>query len=154
MTVYPLVPQPVRKVGHYPHMARRDVSLWERFLDAFGGDFDSFAYDVALGGLEPADPGIPEAERRGWRYATAAKIDAVGFRPDEVWIIEVKPNASFSALGQLLAYSLLAEREPFTRLPLLAVLVTDNATPDMLYVAGQLGIPVYQVAEPEPERPP
>lgn len=154
MPVYPLIVQPPRKLGAYPHMARRDAALWERFLDTFGADFDGFAYDVALGGLIPDAPGVSAAELLGWRYSTAAKIDAVAFRPDEVWLIEVKPSAGFSAFGQLLAYLILAELDGFTTLPLVPVLVTDTTTPDVQTVAAELGIEIVTIEEPPPEAAP
>jgi hypothetical protein len=147
MPVYPVVIHEPALVGNYPHMARRDTVVWERFLKAVGPLFVGFAYDVALGGIEPTDATLTPAEVQGWRYNTAAKIDAVGFRREECWVIEVKPSASLSALGQVLGYLILAEREPFTDLPLVPVIVTDYASADVKYVAATLGIDVLDFPE-------
>lgn len=148
MPVFPLIVHPPALVGNYPHMARRDGVLWERFLAAVGPQFVGFAYDVALGGIQPTDETLSPAEVQGWRYSTASKIDAVGFREEEAWIIEVKPAASLAAVGQALGYLLLAEREPFTDLPLVPVIVTDHASGDVKYVATLLGIDVLEYPEP------
>ncbi|MFQ5844773.1 MAG: hypothetical protein ACE5JG_07275, partial [Planctomycetota bacterium] len=53
MPVFPVQIQPPELTGHYPHMSRHDTALWERFLTAFGREFEGFAYDVALGGRRP-----------------------------------------------------------------------------------------------------
>jgi len=63
--VYPVVFQPPALTGNYPHMSRRDAPLWERYLRAYAHLWQGFAYDVALGGLEVADPDADDAARLG-----------------------------------------------------------------------------------------
>ena len=65
MPVYPVVFQPPALTGNYPHMSRRDAPLWERYLRAYAHLWQGFAYDVALGGLEVADPDADDAARLG-----------------------------------------------------------------------------------------
>lgn len=146
--VYPIAQQQPAITGNYPHMARRDAPIWERFLRAQGANFTGVTYDVALGGVVPEGADEEDETVLGWRYSTAVKLDAVLFTPDEVWIVEVKPNASLSAIGQVLGYMLLAEREPFTDLPLIPTIITDNLGADVRYVAEQLNIQIIVVPEP------
>lgn len=143
--VYPLTQETPALTGNYPHMARRDAPLWESFLRQRGAEFTGVAYDVALGGTVP--PGADEADPTviGWRYSTAVKIDAVLFTPDECWIVEVKPNASLSAIGQVLGYTLLSELDPITDLPLVPTIITDQLSQDVAYVADQLNIQIIVV---------
>ncbi len=149
-TTLPVEKFPPRKFGNYPNMARRDAVIWERFLDTFGADFAAFSYNVALGGQEPTGGDLTDEERQGWKYVTSVKIDAVGWKPDETWVIEVKPNAGLSAIGQALGYTLLGERDGLTDLPIIPVVVTDNSSPDVIYVAQQLGVDVIILPEPTP----
>lgn len=146
--VYPVTPEQPALTGNYPHMARRDAPLWEQFLQSQGANFTGVAYDVALGGVVPTGANEEDETVIGWRYSTAVKIDAVLFTPSEVWIVEVKPNASLSAIGQVLGYMLLAEREPFTDLPMIPTIITDNLGSDIRYVADQLNVQVIVVHEP------
>jgi len=147
MPVYPVSWQAVVKTGHYPHMSPRDVAIWERFLDAFAGDFSAVAYDVALGGFV-ADVALGTVDDRlGYQYSTALKIDAVLQREEEVWIVEVKPSGHTSALGAALAYTIVAERDGFTAFPLVPVVVTDRMSPDVKFAADALNVVVVEVPE-------
>lgn len=148
MPVYPVEFTPPELRGSYPHMSRRDTPLWERYLRLYAHQWFGFAYDVALGGLDVQADDVSAEERKGWAYSTAEKIDVVANRGDEHWLIEVKPNARASAVGQVLCYLLLANREPWTSLPLVPCVLTDNMSPDVRWCAEQLGVQVILLPEP------
>lgn len=150
MPVYPPSWVPVLKTGDYPHMSRHDAVIWERFLDQFGGNFTAVAYDVALGGFLLDERLGTEAERLGWQYSTALKVDAILQRETEWWIVEVKPLGWVSAVGAALVYTLVAEREGFSPFPLVPVVLTDHMSDDVKYAAEALGIVVVEVPEPAP----
>lgn len=145
MPVYPVEFQPPALLGAYPNMSRRDAPLWEAYLKLYAVQWQGFAYNVALGGLEVEDPEATPEMREMWRYNTAEKIDVVANRGDAHWLIEVKPNARLGALGQVLGYLILASREPWTQLPLVPAVLTDNVSTDVRYVAGQLGVELLVV---------
>lgn len=148
MPVFPVDWQPVVKTGRYPHMAKLDAAIWERFLDQYGVNFTAAAYDVALGGFLPDEDQGDLAMRKGWQYATALKIDAVLQREGELWIVEVKPGGGTAGVGAALCYTILAERDGFSAFPLVPVLVTDRSNPDVLFCAAMLGVTVIAVDEP------
>jgi hypothetical protein len=150
MPVYPPTWLPLVKNGYYPHLSKHDAAIWERFLDAYGGNWLDVAYDVALGGFQLADTLGTEAERLGWQYSTALKIDAVLRSLEGVWICEVKPSAGVSAIGGALSYATMAEEDPFTTLPLFPAIITDHASGDIRRVAERLGITVIEVPEAPP----
>jgi len=90
--------------SHYPHMKPHDVHIWEKFIHANAGFFNSVDYDVCVGRA-------PEwLEREGSNHAKSQeilhrkKIDVVGYTDDAVWLVEIKPSAAASALGQVLTY--------------------------------------------------
>jgi len=145
--VYPVVFQPPALTGNYPHMSRRDAPLWERYLRAYAHLWQGFAYDVALGGLEVADPDADDAARLGWRYSTAEKIDVVANNGAEHWLIEVKPNARLGSVGQALGYLLLAQREPWAGVPLIPCVLTNNVAPDVRWFAEQVGVEMIILPE-------
>lgn len=144
-TVLPLAIEPIAKTGRYTHMAKRDLAVWERFLDQVGAAFLGVAYDVAVGGVVPG-PEVPnEADRRMWQYSTALRIDAVLFAADLVHVVEVRPYATVSALGAALCYTLVLERERVTSLPLQAAIVCEGIQKDVAWVAERLNVIVWTV---------
>lgn len=149
MPVYPLDWKLPGPLGHYPHMAKHDARLWERFLADYAANFERFCYDVALGGFRPDEHTGTLDQRLGWQYSSAVKIDAVGERTDDVWIIEVRPHAGVSAIGAALCYSVLAAVDTFTAKPLVPVVLTDRASPDIRICADALEVAVIEL-DPTP----
>lgn len=145
MLVYPIEWKAPADRGDYPHMAKLDAVLWERFLDVYGPNFLRFAYDVALGGFLPGEQSGTIDERKGWQYSTALKIDAIGERLDDVLVIEVKPHAGVSAIGGALSYTTLLSVEPPVLKPLVATIVTDYVSPDIRFVAEAFQVLVIEL---------
>ncbi len=150
MPVYPPhIVHPV-KTGRYRHMAKNDAPLWERFLDQYALQLRGVAYDVALGGVVLSPEMGDESYRLGWQYQTAMKIDALALLDDAAWVIEVRPMARASALGNALAYRAMLARDGFTHLPLVPTVVTDHASADVRYCAQELGVQIIEVPDPAP----
>lgn len=143
--VYPPEILPASFRGSFPHMARRDDVVWRRFLDAMPAPFLGFAYDVAVGGYRLEGLELAEPELLGWQYNTALKVDAVGLTADEAWVIEVRPDATVSALGAALTYALVLDREQVFELPLRPVICCENIQPDVAWACSKLGISVVKV---------
>jgi len=150
VSVDPVVFEPPALTGRYPNMARHDGALWERYLKNAAALWRGVCYDIRLGGLETADKDATETEKYMWRKNTAERIDVVADRGSEHWVIEIRPNAKLGALGSAIGYVLLAQREPWTTLPLVPAVLTDNCAPDFRWVADQLGVQVIIVPEELP----
>lgn len=144
-SVYPVEVWPPDVVTNFPHMAKRDAEVWLRFLKAHGSEFFGFSYDVALGGRVLDLPGHSPEELLGWQYSTALKIDAVGWKGNQVWIIEVRPDATVSAYGAAVVYTLCAKRERITELPLIPCVVCAAMQLDVEWACQQTGIQVIKV---------
>ncbi len=131
---------PATKLASYPHLFPRDVPIWERFLEKFSADYVGFDYDTKVGsGIEPP-PDATEADLRLIAGVYKKRIDAVGYKASETHIIEVKPSATFSAVGQVLGYASLFRVE-FPNLPAVKpVLLTDFETPDIRNFALNAGV--------------
>jgi len=158
---------PLVRGGYYRHMAKRDVEVWERFIERQRLAWLGVAYDVALGGvpavpmaaeLAAARPGASaldeaaaanaEAERaltEGWQYSTAIKVDAVLMGADRLMLVEVRPWAHAGTLGNALCYTLVAQRERISDLPLAPMIVCEGIQRDIRWVASQLGVQVVEV---------
>jgi hypothetical protein len=145
MPVYPVQWVAVEKSGRYPHMFKHDISIWERFLDAYGGQFTAACYDVALGGITTDDKDAAPELVKGWQYSTAKKIDAAVRNDEEVWLCEVRPDAGLAAVGSVIGYALLSESDPWTPLPIVPVIVTDRMDGDTKLVCQELEILVIEL---------
>lgn len=145
MPVFPVEWGPVVKSGRYPHMFKHDIGIWERFLDAYGGQFTEAAYDIALGGITTDDPNADPAMVKGWQYSTAKKIDAVVQNDQEVWLCEVRPDAGLAAVGSVLGYAILSEHDPWTALPIVPVIVTDHMDGDTKLVCQEFDVVVIEL---------
>lgn len=143
--VYPPNVLPATFRGSYPHMARRDTEVWVRFLAAPPADFLGYAYDVAVGGWKLEGLELNAADALGWQYNTALKVDVVGLTATEAWVIEVRPEATVSALGAALTYAMVLNRETVFELPLRPVVCCEQIQPDVEWACGQLGVRVVRV---------
>ena len=154
MPVKPLVWVPFGPRASYPHMAKHDARIWERFIARFAGNFDDAAYDVALGGSETSDPNATEADRLMWRFNTAKRIDAVVRNRDQIWLCEVRKGSGTDAIGQVMVHMILSELDKWADRPLVATLVTDRADNDIRTVCQSLAIQLFELPEPDVGDPP
>lgn len=97
--------------SHYPHMKPADVLIWEAFIRGNPNFFSSVDYDVPVGEGASFLPEREETFVSDYRLLTQKKIDVIGYRDNETWLIEVKPNAGSRALGQILTYEKLYSKQ-------------------------------------------
>lgn len=131
---------PPEKLRMYPHLMVGDIIIWEEFLVRGDHGFDSFDYDVHVGeGIVPNAEWTPEIKAMALALSEK-RIDVVGWVHDVPTIIEVKPSASLSAVGQVLCYrELYSSRFPGVVRPLLMI-VTDFELPDIRKLCVSFGI--------------
>lgn len=132
-----------QKLRRYPHMFPEDIAIWERFLDTFATEYTGFDYDTKVGTGTPYPKDTPPAGKRMRDILSKYRIDVVGYRDSQIEIIEVKPQASTVAIGQVIAYSKLYTRDFAPTLPLRGVIITDWYIEDIDYLTNELGIDYY-----------
>lgn len=126
--------------GHFPQMSVEDRLIWNRWLDHHADDFECYAYNVPVGGLDCDDPDTPEAVKTQWRYCTAKRIDVLAWGRPAPTIFEVRYQAGVSALGALLTYGFLfREHNPQLPRPRLHLL-TDHIAADTARAAEHYGL--------------
>src|SRR3990172_4555096 len=121
---------PAEKLQWYPHMFPRDIEIWVRFLDKYAELYTGFDYDIKVGTGAPVKPGTPANYARMQGILSKYRIDAVGYSNSQIYIIEVKPEASTVALGQVVTYIELYKRDFNPSLPVKGMIVTDRELPD------------------------
>lgn len=109
--------------GDPQQMLPPDVPLWHLFLDRYAPNFERFFYNVRVGGPDLTNVIADEAMKKMWYASTAKRIDAIGEKNEEIWIIEVASSPYLRAVGQCLSYRLLWEEDPKIAKPAKMVLL-------------------------------
>jgi len=117
-------------------MLKPDIPVWYRFLGLYGGNFVALHYDCSLGGPSLTKEEQADKYKVMWRKVLVKRADAIAELEDEVWIIEVSADPGLRAVGQLISYGTLWDRDPKIDLPARLVLVAQTIEEDLLDVAG------------------
>lgn len=133
------------KLNSYPHMKPRDIEIWERFLEKYPGLYSSCQYDFHVGDPPPFNPLMDNDEDWNQDALYRLKIDAVGHNTDRIDIIEVKPDAGPSAIGQVMGYRVLYTRDENPKTEVGMAIVTDKERPNMAYLCKLSGISLFVV---------
>jgi hypothetical protein len=136
---------PFRLLPKYPHMKPADVAIWERFINKNPGYYDEVFYDVHVGSAPEFDTNVGDTPQSDDVKLYLKKIDVVGFKGDNVDIIELKPNGGAAALGQVRGYVALYKRDIDEESNPRAVLITDTMKLDMEMLAKELEVDVIVV---------
>ncbi|MBA7550359.1 hypothetical protein ES705_42871 [subsurface metagenome] len=145
MTITPRWPNtPLPK---YPHLVGMDVPVWDAWIRTHGEYFTGFDYDVHVGqGLEP-DKDHDFQLQQMWVSLTQKRIDVVGYRPGEVWLIEVKDRPTVAVIGQCLSYKILYDIDFAPASPPIPCLVAGSIEPDIETVLVHWGIRFFDLSD-------
>ena len=135
----------LEKLSKYPHLRPEDVAIWERFIAAHPEAYDSVDYDVRVGEGAPTPPEAPPEIADDFHTLTQKRIDVVAHRPGEIWIIEVRPRADQTALGNLMGYRTLYQRQFSPAETVKLMVITDRIGDDDRMIFMTAGVPVVVV---------
>lgn len=124
----------------YPHMNVRDVEIWERFINKFPGAYNSVQYDFHIGEAPPFNTLMDDETDKNQDMLYRLRIDVVGETDTTCDIIEVKPSAGPSTIGQVESYAHLYIRDEEPKKKVQTVILTDKENPNMAYLCKQKGI--------------
>lgn len=131
-----------QKMASYPRLRPEDQLVWERFLDLNPNKDWKVDYDVKVGmGRTPLED-LPEQFKKDWKDLTRKRIDVVAWAPNAVYIIEIKPRAGLSAVGQVLGYVGLWEDLHNQGRKIVPMILCFECDPDTLAVAKAANITV------------
>jgi len=129
----------------YPHMTGEDKAVWDRFVVKFPNRFDSVDYDFRVGEGDQLQLELDETFQRMVTMLSQLRIDAIGWNGEQPTIVEVKPRAIVSALGQIQGYKVLFMRE-FKKIKAPdTLMVCEMISPDVKHVFDEMKIPVEVV---------
>lgn len=133
------------KQNNYPHMSVRDKAIWERFIEKYPDVYKMCQYDFHIGEAPPFNTLYDDETDRNQDMLYRKRIDVVAHTDKGIDIIEVKPNAGLSTIGQVKGYKTLYERDEEPRLPVGMIIVTDQLQPDMMWLTKQEGVSLVVV---------
>lgn len=131
--------------GYYPHMNFRDKAIWERFIEKFPDMYEKCQYDYHVGDAPNFNTFTDDDEDWNQDMLYRLRIDVLGHTPDKVDIIEVKPQAGASTIGQIEGYKTLYERDGHAEKPVSMCIITDILKPNMEYLCKEKGIKLFVV---------
>lgn len=133
------------KLKWYPHMGPRDVSIWERFIEKNPDAYETVQYDYRVGDPPPFNTLTDEGDDWKQDALYRLRIDVVGKLGNHVDIVEVKPDAGPSTIGQVESYKTLYMRDQDVKTTVGLVIVTDVERPNMRYLCEGRGIKLIVV---------
>lgn len=80
--------------------------------------------------------------KKQWYLSTSKRIDALGEKPEELWIIEVAASPYLRAVGQCLTYQFLWNLDPKIDKPSKMVLVCPHLDTDLERVLKHYGVEI------------
>ncbi len=119
------------KRDKYPHMSVADTAIWNRYIEKFPTAYDSCEYDFHVG--EPPkfntlyDDGSDKNQDKLYRL----RIDVVAHKDGKTCIIEIKPSAGPSSIGQLNTYARFYEEDINNGVAVDEKILTDIEMPSM-----------------------
>ena len=118
----------------------RDKEIWERFLIKFPNAYSQCQYDFHVGEAPPFNTLMDDGEDKNQDMLYRLRIDVVGGSANGIDIIEVKPDAGPSTIGQVQSYAKLYDRDEEVKGQLGLVIITDKERPNMDYLCRQAGV--------------
>lgn len=129
----------------YPHMKADEAAVWDRFLLKIPWKVVNVLYDVRLGEGAVIADGVPEwVKSMAWALSTK-RVDAIVETPMEFVLVEVKERGALSAIGQLLGYLVLFNKQYRPQKRVRLALVCAYIAPDMDPILKEYGIETFLV---------
>ena len=126
--------------GYPAQMSANDMQIWIRFRDEYAKEFKQFYFSCLVGDPVLDAPDLEEEMQRVVEAVSRRRIDVVGEKENEWWLIELRQNAGPGAIGSILTYKTLWEENPPDKRLVTPVIVTDYADKNLVRVCSKLDI--------------
>ena len=132
-----------KKLLKYPHLGPEDSAIWAKFIEKNPDFYLEVDYDVKVGEGRDYSELPKDVYSDDLKYLSKKRIDVVGSRPGEIHVIEVKPSANLSAIGQAFGLAELFRVEAPAYKRILPVVITDQLLPDMEKLCSKMGVLLF-----------
>ena len=127
----------------YPHLGPEDAAIWSKFIQRKPNFYDLVEYDAKVGEGRDYSEHPDDQYKADMVLLSRKRIDVIGFKAGEIHIIELKPKATLSAIGQVIGLMKLYQAENQTTAKIMPVIITDEILPDMANLCGQMGVLLF-----------
>lgn len=134
-----------KKRTDYPHMSVADTAIWNRFIDKYPEAFVDCQYDFHVGDAPPFNTLDDDGTDKNQDMLYRKRIDVLGHTSDEVYIIELKPNAGMPTVGQVKGYKMLYDDEEWSSKPSRPMIITDAMSTDTQRYCEREGVKFFIV---------
>lgn len=125
---------------HFDGLQPLDKAVWAECIQQFPELYKKVAYNVPVGLEKMPPPKQGDNIPRNWMHLVSPKIDAVGFTGESLVVIEVKPQLTPEAIGQVLVYKSLFIKRWQPDFPVDTQIATLSARPDYQFFVDTNGI--------------
>lgn len=136
---------PPEKLSKYPHLSVADSEIANLYWKSNFFDFQRACYDITVGFGRSFDPNAPLNLQTDWRYLTSLKIDMLGLKENDIYIVEFKSYGDPKGIGQLLCYRKLFDDKFAPTNNTLMCLICNRTHPDIITVANFYNIKILLV---------
>lgn len=131
---------PVDWNGVPEQMSSNDYRIWVALREWWADQYKNLYFSVRVGQATLQQEGLEDNMAKMIEFSSRRRIDVLGEK-DAGWdIIELRANAGPGALGSVLLYKILWERDPPDLRQVNPIIVTDSTDANLLYAAEKLGI--------------
>ena len=134
---------PYEKLLRYPHLSPQEKEIWDRFIEKNPQFFTEVIYDARVGeGRDYSD--YPEDKiREDLEHLSKKRIDVVGFTDDVIYVIEIRPKANLSAIGNAWGLAELFRDVASVDKVIIPAILTDEKLPDMEAVCSRMAVKLF-----------
>lgn len=136
---------PYKILSKYPHLRPEDARIWSDFIRSYPNFYESVDYDLKVGTPRNYPGKDDDVYKKDLEYLSRKRVDVIGYTHNEIHVIEVKPRASFEAIGQVIGYAELYGPYAPEGMLVSAVIVTDEEIPDIRDLCFRKGILYFLV---------
>lgn len=122
--------------------------MFRLWLVSKGQGFSGFMFDVRVGEGQILISSDGEPYSRMWYELTKKRIDVLGFRDNETWLIEIKRKLNLMVIGQMDLYTSLLWETAFPDGPLVRAVITSALDPDIVPIMKNKSIEIFLVPDP------
>lgn len=119
------------KLAKYPHLSREDIITWEQYIEKYPEKYERVDYDFALGKIEEHTTSAIELGIAGAERVNQYRIDVIGYKNNEIDIIEVKNKATPAVLGHIKAEKFLYDRDHGAGSKTKMIIIAREMTPEL-----------------------
>jgi hypothetical protein len=88
-----------------------EAFLWTKFLEEHGNEYYNYKYDIHLKKPIKIPEGMPKEYAADAIHLSSLRIDATMETKNEIYVVEIRPDATASAIGNLILYRFLYKME-------------------------------------------